>query len=216
MASQSQDKDINLQTDAFSSTVDAVEQTQDILTIPEPLVDPPERTKTSLSYKILRQLCAQFGISEEEVILPGESDSANSPPQGYIAINRHMCLAGAIPPFNPFLEEFLRRLRISPFQLHPNGYAILQGLCILFGRTIKRLPTFDEICYLCTFSHNKEHTSILYLRSARSRRLITDLSDSAHGFLNQYFFIRCRPGFYGIWRKAGESYILHFLSFEFS
>ena len=67
MASQPKDKDATLQTGTSSTTVESEEPAHDILTIPDPLVNPPERTKTSLSYKVLRQLCIQFGISEEEV-----------------------------------------------------------------------------------------------------------------------------------------------------
>ena len=208
MSSQTQDKETTAQAGTSSAAVDADDLESSTFPIPKPLTNLPERVKTSLSYRALRLLCAQFGISEEEVRLPGEAEFADNPPSGYVAINMHMCLNGAIPPFNAFLEDLLRQLAISPFQLHPNGYAILQGLCVLFMITLRRLPTFNEICYLCTFSSNKEHTSIVYLRSARSRRLITDLSDSVHGFLNQYFYIQCRSGFYGTWRKAGETFTL--------
>ena len=148
-------------------------------------------------------------VTEEEVRLPGEAEFADRPPLGYVAINRQMCLSGAIPTFNSFLEVLLRCLTISPFQLHPNSYAILQGLCVLFMRMLQRLPSFEEICYLCTFSSSKDHTSIVYIRGARNRRLIMDLSDSAHGFLNQYFYVQCPAGYYGIWRKAGETVNLH-------
>ena len=89
-----------------------------------PLVNPPERTPTTLSYRVFNQLRAQFGIVEADAILPGPNDFADSPPFGFVAVNRQMCLCGAIPPFNNFLQQLLRRLAISPFQLHPNGYAI--------------------------------------------------------------------------------------------
>lgn len=115
-----------------------------------------------------------------------------------------MCLSGAIPPFNEFLRELFLRLAISPFQIHPNGYAILMGLCVLFRRTLNRLPSFDEIRYLCTFAKNKDHPSIVLVRGARNRKLILDLLDSAHGFLSQFFFVRCPPGFYAVWRVGNK------------
>ena len=80
MASQPKDKDTTTHAGTSSTAVELEEPAHDILTIPDPLVNPPERTKTSLSYRALRQLCVQFGISEEEVRLPGEVDFADSPP----------------------------------------------------------------------------------------------------------------------------------------
>ena len=121
-----------------------------------------------------------------------------------------MCLNGAIPPFNNFLEHLLRRLAISPSQLHPNGYVILMGLCVLFGRTFNRLPGFDEICYLCSFTRTKDHPSITVVRSARNRKLIVGLPDTAHGFLTQFFFVRCPPVFYAVWREGSEIVYLYF------
>ena len=108
---------------------------REVTLIPAPLVNPPERAPTTLSYKAFRQLCGQFGITEADAILPEKSDTADVAPIGFVAVNRQMCLSGAVPPFNNFLQNLLRRLAISLFQLHPNGYAILMGLCVLFRRT---------------------------------------------------------------------------------
>jgi hypothetical protein len=175
-----------------------------------PIENPPEKTPTLLKQRTLNQLCIQFGIAEAEVLLPGPNDFADRPPYGYIAINRQMCSSGAIPPFNEFLRQTFLRLTISPFQLHPNGYAILMGLCVLFRRTLDRLPSFDEICYLCTFAKNKDHPSIVLVRGARNRKLILDLPESAHGFLNQYFYIRCPAEFYASWRVGSEIFFFSF------
>ena len=125
-----------------------------------------------------------------------------------------MCSHGAIPPFNPFLGTFLRRLSIAPSQLHPNGYAILLGLCVLFLRAFNRLPTFEEVRFLCTIGKGRDHSSIMNVKGARNRRLILDLPESAHGFLNQYFYVSCPAGFYSIWREGGEIAYLHLIHFE--
>jgi len=125
-----------------------------------------------------------------------------------------MCSHGAIPPFNPFIGTFLRQLSIAPSQLHPNGYAILLGLCMLFSRTLNHLPSFEEIRFLCTFGKGKDHPSIVNIRGARNRRLIFDLPETAHGFLNQYFYVRCPASFYSIWREGGEIAYLHLIHFE--
>src|SRR5574338_1367304 len=144
--------------------------------IATPLIDPPERTSTTLSHKVFRQLCIQFGIAEADALLPEINDTTDRPPRGFVAVNRQMCLSGAIPPFNDCIRELLLQLSISPFQLHPNGYAILLGLCVLFRRTLNRFPSFGEICFLCSFAKNKDHPSITVVRSARNRKLILDLS----------------------------------------
>ena len=192
----------------MSQQEEMIEHAEGVFPIAIPLENPPERTPTLLKQRALNQLCVQFGIAEAEVLLPGPNDSADRPPYGFVAINRQMCLSGAIPPFNEFLRQILLRLTISPFQLHPNGYAILMGLCVLFRRTLDRLPSFEEICYLCTFAKNKDHPSIVLVRGARNRKLILDLPESAHGFLNQYFYIRCPAEFYADWRVGSEIFFL--------
>ena len=185
--------------------------------IANPLIDPPERTPTSLTHRVFSLLCTQFGIAETDALFPGANDTADRPPLGFVAVNRQMCLSGAIPPFNDFLRQLLLRLTISPFQLHPNGYAILMGLCVLFRRTLDCLPSFEEICYLCTFAKNKDHPSIILVRGARNRKLILDLPESAHGVLSQFFFVRCPAGFYAVWRVGSKIAFLrslHFLNFS--
>jgi hypothetical protein len=186
-------------------------QAEDVFPVANLLDNPPERTPTTLNHRVFTQLLTQFGIAEADALLPGPNDTADRPPSGFIAVNRQMCLSGAIPPFNDFLRQLLLRLSISPFQLHPNGHAILMGLCVLFSRVLDRLPSFEEICYLCSFTKIKDHPSIVIIRSARNRKLITDLSDSVHGFLNQYFFVRCPPGFYAIWRVGSKIFLFLFL-----
>ena len=172
----------------------------------EPIVDPPERIKSTVSVRFLKQMCAQFGIAEEDTLLPNATQYADTPSEGYVAVNRQMCLHGAIPPFCPYLEVILRRLAIAPFQLHPNGYAILLGLGVLFMQKCQRLPTFDEICSLCLLNFsNKKNSSIVYAKAVRNRALITKLPESASGFLNQYFYVKCSDSFYRTWGKGGRS-----------
>ena len=187
-----------------SQEEDATVQTGEATVLPAPLVNPPERVPTTLSYKVFRQLCAQFGIAESDAILPARSNTADIAPSGFVTVNRHMCLSGGVPPFNDFFQQLLHQLAIAPSQLHPNGYAILMGLCVLFRRTLDRLPSFDEICYLCSFTRTKDHPSITVVRSARNRKLIVGLPDTAHGFLTQFFFVRCPPGFYALWREGSK------------
>ena len=192
-----------------SQQEESMGQAEDVFPMANPLVDPPERTPTTLNQRVFNQLRIQFGIAEADALLPGPNDTADRPPLGFIAVNRQMRLSGAIPPFNDFLRQLLLRLTISPFQLHPNGYAILIGLCALFMRTFNRFPSFEEICYLCSFRKSKDHPSITLVRSVRGRKLIMGLSESAHGFLNQYFFVRCPPGFYSIWRVGSKFCSFH-------
>ena len=190
---------------ATGSAVTSTDPEASIYPLPLPFVGTPaERTPTSLTERSFNQLCSQFGIPETDALLPNKDQFADRPPSGFVAVNKLMCQIGAIPPFNPFLSDVLRRLAVAPFQLHPNGYAILLGLCVLFERTFQRLPSFEEVCFFYNFVRGKDHPSILYVRSARNRRLILDIPDSAHGFLNQFFYVRCPDTFYGIWMVGGE------------
>ena len=191
-------------------------QEEETFPIAVPIENPPERTSTILSSRTFIQLRTQFGFAEDDVIFPGPNDTADRPPYGFVAVNRQMCLSGAIPPFNDFLRILLLRMSISPFQLHPNGYAILMGLGVLFRRNLDRLPSFEEIRYLCSFAKSKDHPSLIIVRSARNRKLILDLTESVHGFLNQFFFARSPPEFYASWRVGSKIIYFRLSTFFFN
>ena len=135
--------------------------------------------------------------------------------KGSYQLTNTCALTEPFPLFNSFLEKLLRQLSIAPSQLHPNGYAILMGLCVLSMGVLKRLPTFEEINFLCTFANGKTHPSIINVKGARNRRLILELPESAHGYLNQFFYVNCPAGFYSIWREGGEITHIHSTFFEF-
>jgi len=200
--------------ESASSRADSGNQTSssEAFPITNPITSPPERVETTLTQRAFGQLTFQYGIREADALLPGKNQFADIAPSGFVTVNKQMCSHGAVPPFNDFLGTFLRRLSIAPSQLHPNGYAILLGFCVLFSRTLNRLPSYDEICFLCTFGKGKDHPSIVNVRGARNRRLILDLPDTAHGFLSQFFYVRCPVGFYSIWREGGE--IVHSILFQ--
>jgi len=171
--------------------------------------NPPERASTTLNQKIMIQLCTQHGIPESDALLSTPEQYADSPPTGYVTVNRFMLSSGSVPPFNDYIATTLRRLTIAPSQLHPNGHAALLSLGVLFMKLHQRFPTFEEVCYFFTFGKNKIHTSIIFVKGARGRSFLLDLPDSAHGFLTQYFYVRCPAGFYSLWRKGGENYMLN-------
>jgi len=70
-------------------------------------------------------IAAQFGIPRGDLRLPEADDRAYSPPEGYMAWSKMHCWCGAVPPLNTWLSSFAVYLKICPFQLHPNAYAIL-------------------------------------------------------------------------------------------
>jgi len=184
-ARQAVEEAASLRVDSGSQT--SVSQASESFPVTNPIMNPPERTQTTLNQRAFSQLCFQFGIREADALLPEKNQFADIAPFGFVTVNKHMCSHGAIPPFNDFLGTYLRQLSIAPSQLHPNGYAILLGLCVLFSRTLNHLPTFEGICFLCTFGKGKDHPSIVNIRGERNQRLILDLPETAHGFLSQYF-----------------------------
>jgi len=181
--------------------------------LPEVIQNPPEKAPTTLNQKTMIQLCTQHGIPEADALLPSSEQYAHSPPTGYITVNRFMLSHGAIPPFNNYLARILQRLAIAPSQLHPNGHAALLSLGVLFMKLHQRVPSFEEVCFFFTFVRNKIHTSIIFIKGARSRSFLLDLPESAHGFLTQYFYVRSPPGFYSLWREGGEHHS-HCLDFS--
>ena len=74
-------------------------QAEETFLIAVPIENPLERTSTILTPRAFIQLRTQFGFAENDALLPGPNDTADSPPPGFIAVNRQMCLSGAIPPF---------------------------------------------------------------------------------------------------------------------
>ena len=98
-----------------SQQEEVIVQAGEAIPIPAPLTNPPERISTTLHYRAFSQLCVQFGTVEAEAILLGKRDTADIPPPGFVAVNRQMCMSGAIPPFNDFLQQLLLRLSISSF-----------------------------------------------------------------------------------------------------
>jgi len=211
-AKQAAEEAASLQTQSGSQASGS--DAEETFPITNPISSPPERASTALTQRDLSRLCFQFGIREADALLPGKDQFADIAPLSFVTVNMHMCSHGAIPPFNDFLGSFLRCLSIAPSQLHPNGCAILLGLCVLFSRTLGHLPTFEEIRFLCTFDQGKDHPSIINIKGARNRRLILDLPESAHGFLTQYFYVNCPEGFYSIWREGGETTFLYLSHFE--
>ena len=88
----------------MSCQEEIIEQVEGVFPIANLVDNPPERTSTTLSQRAFNQLRIQFGITEADALLPGPNDTADRPPLGFIAVNRQMCLCGAIPPFNDFLQ----------------------------------------------------------------------------------------------------------------
>ena len=47
-------------------------------------------------------------------------------------------MCGAIPPINAWIVSFVTYLKVAPFQLQPNSYAILVCLFVIFQRKYGR------------------------------------------------------------------------------
>ena len=91
----------------------------------ELLVSPPYCFPSSLKEEQLDAISRSFGIDRALMLLPGVGVMPYDPPEGYFAYSRYHCMCGAIHPINAWVVSFLTYLKVAPFQLQPNSYAIL-------------------------------------------------------------------------------------------
>ena len=109
----------------------------------ELLNSPPDCFPSSLREEQLDVISRSFGIDRARMLLPGKGVMPYNPPEGYFAYSRYHCMCGAIPPINAWIVSFVTYLKVAPFQLQPNSYAILVCLFVIFQRKYGR-PLLTE------------------------------------------------------------------------
>jgi len=135
-------------------------------------------------------IAAQFGIPRGDLRLPEADGRAYNPPKGYMAWSKMHCWYGAVPPPNTWLSSFVVYLNICPFQLHPNAYAILCSLYIIFQRKYQRAPSNWEVRYLYNARGHTRGSPYISLEPATSFRLVLDLYSKLSAFKRQWFYVR--------------------------
>ena len=106
---------------------------------------PKDSVESTIDDDRLVRICLKHGILKRDTLVLPKTNRPHNPPEGFMAITRLMCLVGDIPPFPPFVVDFLRQMRISPMQLHSNSYAYLYTLYIAYKEVLGIEPTFDDI-----------------------------------------------------------------------
>jgi len=135
-------------------------------------------------------IAVQFGIPRSDLRLPEADDQAYSPPEGYMAWSKMHCWCGAVPPLNTWLSSFAVYLKICSFQLHPNAYAILYSLYIIFQRRYQRAPSNREVRYLYNARGHTRGSPYISLEPATSFRPVLDLYSKLSAFKRQWFYVR--------------------------
>src|SRR5574338_1162051 len=104
---------------------------------PQELLDsPPDCFPSFLKEEQLDVISRSFGIDRARMLLPGREVMPYDPPEGYFAYSRYHCMCGAIPPLNTWVVSFLTYLKVAPFQLQPNSYALLVSLFVIFPKEV--------------------------------------------------------------------------------
>ena len=132
----------------------------------ELLVSPPDCFPSSLKEEQLDVISRSFGIDRALMLLPGDGVMPYNPPEGYFAFSRYHCMCGAIPPINAWIVSFTTYLKVAPFQLQPNSYAILVSLFVIFQRRYGRPPSNREIRYLYNLRGYKKGSPYISLEAA--------------------------------------------------
>ena len=161
--------------------------------------DPVDSVQSNISESLLGQLCSKHNISLDDVLLPSASDRPHNPPEGYTAFYRHACAAGSLPPFNQYIREMLSFLGIAPSQLHPNGHALLNSVFVIFMDCLFRPPRPNEIRHIFNFKSRGDSPSFTFLEAVRNCQVVTGAWTRLSYFKNEWFFVRCPPGFARRW-----------------
>src|SRR5574338_249930 len=160
---------------------------------------PPDSVPSNISEDMLGRICLRHGLLLDDVILPGPDDRSHNAPEGYTAFNRHACAAGTLPPFNDYIREVLAYLDIAPSQLHPNRYASLNSLFIVFMEYLHRPPRMTDIRYLFNFKSRTDSPSFTFLESVRNCQVVAGSWTRLSYFKSEWFYVRCPPGFARRW-----------------
>ena len=135
--------------------------------------NPPDSIPSNVSKDMLGRICLRHGLLLADVLLPEPSDRPHAPPDGFTAFNKHSCIAGMLPPFNQYIREVLAFFKISPSQLHPNGYALLNSLFVVLMEHLFRPPTPIEIIYLFNVKSRGDSPSFTFLEVVRNYQVVT-------------------------------------------
>ena len=174
--------------------------------LPEALLieDPIDSVRSNISGALLGRICLKHNLSLDDVLLPGVEDRPHNPPEGYTAFYRHACAAGTLPPFNQYIREMLSFIGIAPGQLHPNGHALLNSVFILFMDCLFRPPKPAEIRHIFNFKSRGDSPSFTFLEAVRNCQVVTGAWTRLSYFKNEWFFVRCPPGFARRWLSRRE------------
>jgi len=173
------------------------------------LESPPDSVESTIDNDRLVRICLKYGIMKRDTLVPSRSDRPHNPPEGYMTVTRLMCMVGAIPPFSPFIVDFLRQMRIAPMQLHPNSYAYLHTLFIAYREILGVELTFDDVHFFYNFKHRTRETpSFCYFESVPKRKIIsTPFSSKAGDSRLEWFYIKQQSGCARRWTKSSKALI---------
>ena len=156
----------------------------------ELLNSPPDCFPSSLKEEQLDVISRSFGIDRAYMVLLGNGVMPYDPPEGYFAYSRYHCMCGAILPINAWIVSFITYLKVAPFQLQPNSYAILVSLFIIFQRKYRRPPSNREIRYLYNMRGYKKGSPYISLELAVSFKPVLDLYSKFDIFKKEWFFVK--------------------------
>lgn len=159
--------------------------------IPSAIIEEPSDLKPStLKDKDMDLVALRHGIPRDSLLLPAIGQSANNPPEGYIAWSCYHCSAGGIPPLNGFLINILNYIECAPFQLHPNSVAILTSLYVIFQTCYHREPQPQEIRYLYTLRTSRTTSASVISLEGRNTKVIEGIKSNVGPYKAQWFFVR--------------------------
>lgn len=163
------------------------------------IMNPQDFVPSNVSEDMLGRICLRHGLPLDDILLPGPNDRPHAPPDGFTAFNRHACTAGTLPPFNQYIREVLSFFEITPSQLHPNGYSLLNSLFIVFMEHLFWPPIPIEIRYLFNVKSRGDSPSFTFPEAVRNCQVVTGSWTRPSYFKTEWFYVWCPPGFASRW-----------------
>ena len=97
----------------------------------------------------LTNLQVRYGIPDGIPLrVPRKKDTSSRPHRGYVTLFLESFKYGLRCPLQPYFARIRNGLNLAPGQLNANGWRVLSGLFILWGRCCQSEPTMDEVKHL--------------------------------------------------------------------
>jgi len=127
-------------------------------------------------------------------VVPTPSDRAHDPPPGHVTVYTRSLSLGQTLPFHPFVKALCNLHKISPAQLSPNCWAVINSMVILWRKYLRLDLSVEEFLYCYSLRASPRQRGFFYLGANSKAKppvppIVVEKTTSCHGWKPQFFFI---------------------------